>query len=278
MGSPWEVDIWDADVPDSLASEVTDFLDSFNVVYSRFRDDSLIAQLATESGRVTVPADFTQMMRMFFKLYEVTGGKMNPLIGQSLSDAGYDKAYSLNPKDDIAETPALPEVLHIIDDQTIELSRPVLIDLGAIGKGYAVDKLVALLQQRGLQSFVVNGSGDMRHIGDHVLTVGLEHPDDSTKVIGTIELQNGSLASSGSNRRAWENYHHILDPETNSSPDYIRASWVRAQTATEADLIATALFLVAPEVLQDSYDFEYVLINQELRIKKSDGWGGLLFS
>lgn len=277
MGSPWEVDIWDAHIPDRVTENVINYLDTFNATYSRFSDTSLIAKLSQQAGRHTVPTDFVNMMRMLMKLNDVSEGKINPLIGQSLSDAGYDKNYSLKERDTIAQTPLLSDVVKIIDDQTIELARPALIDLGAIGKGYAVDALVELLQGMGVQSCVVNGSGDMRHVGMSEFIVGLEHPDDATKVIGTTKLLNSAIASSGSNRRAWRSFHHILDPETNTSPEYIRASWVRARTATEADLIATALFLVPPEQLFGSYDFEYLLLNHELRVKKSVGWTGELF-
>jgi thiamine biosynthesis lipoprotein len=277
MGSPWEIDLW-TDLPkEPLHERVVDFLESFNNTYSRFRDDALIAQLRTTSGHIRVPQDFVKMIRMYIKIYTITDGLMNPLIGQSLSDVGYDKDYSLRPRDVIAQTPDLVSAIQIIDDTHIYLREPVLVDLGAIGKGYAVDLLVQLLKGEGVLSGVVNGSGDMFHWGELPLEVGLEHPGDASKVIGTIPLQNAAIASSSSNRRAWAHYHHILDPHTNTSPDSIMASWVRSSTTAEADLLATALFLVPPEALQKAYSFEYVLVNKELRYKTSAGWQGTLF-
>lgn len=274
MGCPWEIDIWDAEIPENVDKKVIDLLDSFNATYSRFRNDSLVARFACESGRIVVPRDCVTMLRIYQGLYEASDGRMNPLIGQTLSDAGYDAQYSLTPKVKLAQTPPFEEVITIIDDETIELTQPVLIDFGALGKGYAVDLVVQFLASLCLTSYVVNGSGDMRHVGQYPLTVGLEHPDDERQIVGTIELTNRSLASSGSNRRVWGMYHHILDPHNQMSPDFITSTWVHAHDAATADIIATALFLVTPEVLQEKYSFEYVLLNKDGYAKISTGWPG----
>ena len=281
MGSPWRVTIWDdlsSATIRSLERKIQSYLDSFDATYSRFSNTSFIAQLARTHGEMSVPAECVTMLRTYVDMCELTNGLFNPLIGQTLSDMGYDQSYSLKPKEKIMQPPHLPDVINIIDDTTIHLSRPVVIDLGAIGKGFAVDALYQILYDAGLETYTVDGSGDMRHIGAHPMTVGLEHPKDTTKVIGTASLHNASMASSSSNRRRWATYHHIINPRTRRSPKIIEATWVCHVEATLADALATALFLVPPEVLLEKYIFEYVILNQDMKVKKSSGWDVQLFT
>ena len=281
MGSPWEVDIWD-DIDDACAQKLDQrigtYLDSFNHTYSRFSNNSLVSKLSCTQGIVTVPQECVEMLRIYIKLFEITQGLFNPLIAQTLSDMGYDKDYSLKPKKELTQTPIFSDVVTVIDDTTISLSQPALIDIGAVGKGYAVDAIFKLLQSEGIQNFLVNGSGDMRHSGKLSAHIGLEHPDNVEKIIGTLVIQNTSIASSGSNRRRWADYHHIIDPHKNISPDYIKATWVQTESAAVADALATVLFLVPPDILQDTFEFTYVIVNKDMKVKKSPDWDVELFS
>src|SRR5690606_19289386 len=115
----------------------------------------------------------------------------------------------------------------------------------------------------------VNGSGDISYSGNEVIKVGLEHPKDQTKIIGVVDLTKGSMCSSGSNRRSWGKYHHIIDPDSLASTTEIIASWVIAPSATIADALATALFLSPPEAFASEFDFEYLLLNKNMKVKRS---------
>jgi FAD:protein FMN transferase len=280
MGSPWEVDVFDC--PDSehgeIARLVRQYLDEFESTYSRFKSDSLIASFRNTSGIIEVPQTCMKMLNVCFDLYHATHGLFNPCIAQSLEDLGYDADYSLKRQTEVALPPLLDEVIKRVSDTEIELISPVALDFGAVGKGCAVDELVTLLHDRGLSQFVINGSGDMRHIGSDGIRVGLEHPEDPNKAIGICDLHNQAIACSGSNRRVWQNHHHIIDPKTLLSPDYIISTWVVTESALYADALATTLFLVPPEDLQQICSFEYVLVNKDMRVVYSQGWSGEVFS
>lgn len=280
MGTSWEVTIWDDVDPTvftALRASILAQSQEFDETYSRFKKDSLIWELTQKTGVIEVPKDLVAMLRIYEKLYRLSGEILNPLVGFALSDLGYDAEYSLTPKDTVRPVPNFNAALSIIDDTHIELRESVLIDLGALGKGFFVDKIALYLKGQGLTRFLVNGSGDIYYSGAGTpLRAGLEHPADPRKVIGIIEITDGALCASASNRRKWDKYHHTLNPKTLTSPEEIVATWVRADSAALADGLCTCLFMTEPERYTE-LGFEYCLLNPAYAIKRSAGFLAELF-
>ena len=280
MGTKWKITVWDAlqnDELKDLESEVKRRSKAFESTYSRFDRSSLVWSLAERRGVAAVPRDLVAMLRLYEKFERLSEGKFTPLVGFSLSDMGYDKEYSFEPKKTIRPVPKFSDALRIVDDEHIELFHSTLIDVGALGKGYFVDAIAALLRERGYKRFLVDGSGDVFYEGDgQTLRCGLEHPADATKVIGVLTITGGAFCGSASNRRRWHEYHHIIDPQSLSSPQHILATWVQASTAAEADALATCVFLCAPEKFS-SCSFEYCILNDKYAVKRSAGFGAELF-
>ncbi len=288
MGTSWEITIWDEMEDAALADlrhEIFEMSDAFDKVYSRFIRTSLVWKIAKKAGTYEVPEDFMKMLQMYIDLYEPSEKKLNPLVGFTISDLGYDDAYSLMEKETVRPTPDLLDtvIFNVLEGHLsrfmIETKEPVLFDFGALGKGYFVDKLAVYLRSKNLERFLVNGSGDIYYFGSEPIDVGLEHPDDPSRVIGTVSMTEGSMCASGINRRMWAGHHHVIDPQVNSSTGKeILATWVIAATAALADALASCLFFVPPEKLADAgYRFEYVILNKEYKVKKSDGWKGEFF-
>jgi thiamine biosynthesis lipoprotein len=213
------------------------------------------------------------MLRTYRELNRATGGKINPCIGFTISDVGYDATYSFEEKVHIRKTPQFHDAITIEDDTHITIHEKVLLDLGALGKGYIIDTLFEFLRSEGLTHFLVDGSGDIRYTSlDHPITCGLENPFDTTQVIGTFTMTEGALCASATNRRRWGNdKHHYIDPRTGESPKDIVSTWVFAQNATIADGLASALFFVAPEALSQ-WEFEYAIVNNQQQLKNSAGF------
>lgn len=280
MGTHFEITIWDLigkDEFDRLKSEIIKSSQMFDKTYSRFRQDSLVSKIAETSGKFFVPLDFTKMLQMYFDLYEISERTLNPLVGQFLEDLGYDKNYSLKRKGKLSKIQDLLESVEIIDLTTIETKKPLLFDFGALGKGYFVDKIANYLNEHGIERFLVNGSGDIYYKGREPIQVGLEHPNDASKVIGSIDMTTGAMCASAGNRRKWGKFHHIIDPRTLTSADEIIATWVIADNAALSDALATCLFFVAPENFEPKYKFEYLILNKDMKVKRSRGFSAELF-
>jgi thiamine biosynthesis lipoprotein len=156
---------------------------------------------------------------------------------------------------------------------TLMMKKPALLDVGAAGKGYLIDLVADVIGAHGISTFLIDAGGDILHRsarGERI-RVGFEHPDDTSQVIGVVALGDESIAGSAGNRRAWGNYHHIIDPDTLSSPTHIRATWAIAQTTLLSDMLTTALYFVDPKVLLPHFSFEYLILFEDLSIERSEG-------
>lgn len=234
-----------------------DRVESFDRTWSRFRDDSLVSRIAAAPGAWRFPAEAPALFDLYRRLYTATDGAMSPLVGQTLESLGYDRAYSLRPSATPAPVPAWDDAV-AWDGEALTTVRPVVLDVGAAGKGYLVDLVTAMIVDAGHEDAIVDGSGDLRHVGTGTMAVGLEHPLDTTKAIGIARVE-AAICSSATNRRVWgSGIHHVIDATTGLPTSRVIATWAIAATALEADGLATALFFTDPARLAAEFDFTYV--------------------
>lgn len=281
IGTHWQIDIQDdlsQEAEVVLLQKINDRIAEFDFNYSRFRGDSLVTKMSKESGVFGLPDDADLMITLYKKMYEVTGGLVTPLIGQVLIDAGYDANYSLSPKQ-LTKPKKWQEVI-IWENPNLTLIEPAMLDFGAAGKGYLVDIVCEVIEDFGVTSYCVDAGGDMhyKNTNGEKFKVGLEHPLDKTMVIGVTEILNQSLCGSAGNRRKWADFHHIINPDTLSSPKDILAVWTIAETTILADILTTGLFFVSPEILQEHFKFDYLIIYSDLSMQKSDGFNAEIFT
>jgi thiamine biosynthesis lipoprotein len=280
IGTKWWIGIYQPlshAVLSEVQTTIQERIETFDKTYSRFRDDSLVSRIAQKAGRYELPHDSQALFTLYRQLYDSSDGLVTPLIGQVLSDAGYDAVYSLQPGE-LATPPAWDDVMTYRDSVLIT-TWPVLLDFGAAGKGYLVDIIAELLQAAGISKFCIDGSGDVRCQGLNTpLTIGLENPHNPNEAIGTAQLYNQAICGSAGNRRAWGNYHHIMNPQSLSAVQEVRAVWAVAETALVADGLATALFFVDPQKLQADFDFACCVVYDDSTARCSPNFPGELFS
>lgn len=277
IGTQWRIET-EAPLPESLAAAVADRIEAFDRTWSRFRDDSLVARIAASPGTWRLPAEAGPLFDVYRSLYEATDGAVSPLVGRSLERLGYDSAYSLRPSGAAAPAPAWDDAF-AWDGESLTTHAPVVLDVGAAGKGYLVDLVSTLLRDAGLTEFVVDASGDIVHVGAGVTRVGLEHPLDPSKAIGIARLANGALCASASNRRAWGNgLHHVVDATTGLPTSSVIATWVMAPTALVADGLATGLFFADAASFSALGRFDWVRMFSTGRVEHSADFDGELFA
>ena len=163
-------------------------------------------------------------------------------------------------------------------DGTLTTVAPVVLDVGAAGKGYLVDLVSTVLAESGIEAFVVDASGDIRIVGPGVTRVALEHPLDASKAIGVAQLRHGALCASASNRRSWgDGLHHVIDATTGLPTSHVIATWVMAPTALIADGLATGLFFAEASRFAGLGDFSWVRMFSTGRVQHSPDFDGELF-
>lgn len=278
IGTHWQVDI---DTPINLTKKsellnvIKERIELFDKTYSRFRTDSLVYRASQKAGTYIFPSDFIPLISLYDNLYKITDGEVTPLIGNVLSDAGYDAEYSLKTKK-LHKPKNWKDVLEV-RGQSLTVKSPVILDFGAAGKGYLIGIIGKLLEENNINSFCIDAGGDILTKQDKPLRVGLENPIDTKQVIGVIPIHNQSICASAGNRRKWGNFHHIINPKTLKPIEHILSTWIVADTALLADGLATAIFFTPPKILQMYYNFEYLLLFPDFTIEKSAGFAAEFF-
>jgi FAD:protein FMN transferase len=246
LGTTWWIEVFDeiaAERREGLAQSISTLLSSIETRFSRFRTNSLVGQLNMQRAVVTNDQDFATLITIGRTMYRQTRGAFNVLIGDELLARGYDHEYSLTATNRLV-TIGNPLIDLDYTDQAWRLDVGHL-DLGGIGKGWAIDQVVELLRNEGLQEFLINGGGDMYGTTEYggPITIYLEHPTEAETYIGTTTIKNQGFAASSSHKRRWvtaaSTTSHIV-----GDTEMIDASFVIAADAVTADTLATTALLL----------------------------------
>ena len=197
-------------------------------------------------------------------------------------------------KVDAGELPTAQEIndtLNLVNYENITIQNDTIafavegmaVTLGGIAKGYAVDRAVSVLKDRGYENGFVNAGGDGSYFGTKpdgsFWRVGLRNPDNKTNAIVILEISNMSVATSGNYERYFNEsarLSHISDPRTGYSSQNLISATVIANSAMEADALATAIFVLGPihgmELIEKIDNSECLVITPERQILKSSGF------
>jgi thiamine biosynthesis lipoprotein len=205
---------------------------------SRFLDTSDLAVLnrAAGCGPVLVSPTLCAVTEDALAAARATDGMFDPTLGTVLAHLGYDRPFPLvSPFVDEAVPALVPPHCagawrDIVVDAaacTIALPAGVALDLGGIGKGWTVDRVVRQLQGvRGVRGGLVNAGGDLRVWGAAPedapeWIVGVEDPQDLDRDCATLAVRDRAVATSSIAFRRWKRgehwIHHVLDPRTGRS-------------------------------------------------------------
>jgi len=279
IGTAWRIESA-TDIDRDLREAIESRIETFDKTWSRFRDDSLISTIARQAGSWELPAEAEALFGFYRELYERSSGRVTPLVGRTLEALGYDRAYTLAPAP--GERPAIPawDDAFSFREGLLHAPQPVLIDIGAAGKGLLVDLVVELLLEAGHHNAIVDASGDMRRVDTtgSFERVALENPANPALAIGVAHLGVGALAASGTNRRRWgEGLHHVLDGVTGIPTTGRVASFVHAPTAMVADGIATALLIDSPDRYSGIDGVSWVVMAENGAVEHSEDFPGEVF-
>jgi thiamine biosynthesis lipoprotein len=279
IGTTWRIDS-SRDVDESTRAGIARIVSDFDRTWSRFRDDSVVADIARTSGEYRLPPEAKPLFDFYEALYSHTQGRITPLVGSVLEHLGYDRAYSLTPQS--GAQPPIPAWENAVSftNGILSVPKPVVLDIGAAGKGLLVDLVASYLTDHGHTECVVDASGDMkRHTtGATTERVALENPTNPARAVGVVELGHSALAASGTNRRRWSaTLHHVIDGITGIPTTGVQASWVLAAVAMVADGCATALLVAEPETIARHFDIEWAIMTDNGQMRSSDNFPGELF-
>jgi len=139
--------------------------------------------------------------------------------------------------------------------RTVRLRRPgMALGFGGIAKGYALDRMRAILRGDGVRDFVLYSGGQVLAEGaraGRLWRVGVQHPRDPDGLLGVLRVTGASVSTGGDYEHFFlhggRRYHHVLDPRTGWPVEHTSSVTVVAESALDADALDTALFAMAPE-------------------------------
>lgn len=223
----------------------------FNEQYSRFRPDSQISILNRERILQNPSDECRELLTYGKRLYLESETTFNFLTGHLQEARGYDATYSFTPNESVDQTTCNPLIDIEISEERIVLHCGN-VDLGGYGKGWLIDKLKDDLHAHTIEHFLINGGGDMYATSDargEAITVYLEHPTKAGTYVAETTILNQGFAASSPFKRQWKHgdttYSHII---TEGDVPKL-ASFVKAPTATLADVFGTVSLLLTEEKL-----------------------------
>ena len=248
---------------------------------SRFEADSELMQLTAQVG-VPVPVSdmLYQIVQFALAVAETSGGAFDPTIGREMETRGFNREHRTG-KPVRTDLPSGGPVTYRDVDldpgrTTITLCRPMILDLGAVAKGFAVDMAACALAP--FRNFAIDAGGDL-YLGGHnpdgaPWSVGIRHPRQDRELIDAVRVSDGAVCTSGD----YEHDRHILDPRTGAPATGVASVTVVAPTAMLADALATAAFVLGPADglrLLDAQGVEGLIVSPTLECDATKGWKGV---
>lgn len=233
--------------------------------FSRTKEGSELYQVNhREESSVTLSDDLAWVVQEGIDFYGISEGAFDITIAPLLELWDFKSKDAVVPDEELIRAAA-----ERVDGSAIHLSGNVLtfdredteIDLGALAKGYAADKLKAYLLEEGVESAMINLGGNVLAIGakadESPWKVGVQRPfAERGETSEVLEVKDKSVVSSGIYERYFEQegvlYHHILNPDTGYPVDTVFSQvTIISESSLLGDALSTVCLLVGPEKAEE---------------------------
>lgn len=239
-------------------------------------------QLLEMTGEFSAAPSVLEVIVVAKKLAAQSQQLFNPAIGKLIALWGFhsNKRPEIAPSDEaiqalLKQHPTLEDVK--INGFRMSNNNPaVKIDLGGVAKGFAIDRLLTYLKQRGINNALIDTGGDLKVIGKHdkrAWKVAIRDPRQKKEIVASLDLNDNEAAfTSGDYERFFKNkgkinkdkhFHHIIDPRTGYPAIGTQSVTVLHNNASTADAAATALFIAGPKdwiKIAKAMGIKYVLL------------------
>jgi len=225
---------------------------------SKYKPDSEIFKL-NEQGKVVASLDTMYVLRKSKEFWIITDGALDISVGPLLDLWGFtQKKYLLPTRAQInAVLPRIGCDKIILNDENnlVEFKVPGMkVDLGAVAKGFAVDRAVRELRERGIKSCLINAGGQIYCLGDRFgkpWVIAIQNPREPD-ILEPMEVKNQAVSTSGDYEQFFmvgnKRYCHIFNPKTGYPADSgIVSATVIAKDNFTADALSTAIFVLGKE-------------------------------
>ena len=294
MGTLWTVEVR-AEHPAQALDRAFAKIRRLDGTLSTYKPDSEISALNRDAGGrgVFLSAETRELLGRALAPARTSEGAFDPTVGSLMRAWGF-RTLDYRMPDEATLEAARARVgfryLHLEASGRDRIDKPgVEVDLGAIGKGFAVDRALAILREAGATAGRVDAGGNQGVFGPPrfgaVWQFGIRHPRREGSLLGVLALASGSISTSGDAERGfWHDgvrYGHVVDPRTGQPVRGCLSVTVTGPSAEVADALSTTLYVLGPdrgisylERLQ-GYAASWILPGQEAdhwRVRSSPGF------
>jgi thiamine biosynthesis lipoprotein len=294
MGSIAKITVYAEDLDDSAFSQsfqrIQEIEDKMTI--NKNTPESEIIKLNNLAGE-----DFVQLSPDTFFVLEkgkyysrLSGGKFDITIGPIVKLWNIDTENATIPSSEIIQ-----QKLPLVDFTKLELNKAnykagllekdMIVDLGAIAKGYAADEVAKILSSKGIKHALINIGGNIQTIGTKpdgsYWRLGLQDPyKPKNEYMAIVKLNNQSLVSSGTYEKFLEidgeKYHHLIDPQTGypAETELVSVSII-TESSIDADALSTSVFLLGLEdgmnLVENLAGVEAIFVTSDKKVFVSKG-------
>ena len=289
MGTTIRVELWHADPRQALEASNQVFAEMRRIdrLMSPFKTDSELSAInvSTSKEPVKVSSELFQLIKTSKRISDMSGG----IFDISFSSVGYLYDYRAGKKPTDLQIKRLVGSINYraikLDETNSSISLEhggMKLDLGGIGKGYAVDRSIEILRNLHIQHAIVTAGGDSRVLGDHRgrdWVVGIQAPRNRSVVATAIPLTDAAISTSGDYERFFiedgVRFHHIINPKTGDSARLVQSASVIGPESTIADALSTTVFILGVkrgiELIETLPEYDVIFIDQHSKLHFSSG-------
>lgn len=263
MGTLLEITVYSADAREALASLSGSFeeVSRLENLMSTFVEESEVSRLNRSGGKgpIEVSPDLVEIIGLAGELSWATGGAFDITVAPLLSLWEEAKSSGRLPGKEEREEARSRVGMGLLERNTQMncvrlLKEGMEIDLGGIGKGYALDRVLAILKSHGIRRALLNFGGNILAMGspaDAPWEIGIRDPLSPGKCVAALRLAGGAVSTSADYERGIEiggtRYSHIIDPRTGEPARGLLSVTVIDSSAARADALSTALYVMGRE-------------------------------
>ncbi len=288
--------------PLDLQSEIDSVFRVVNNSMSTYIPGSDISKINQGDSTVHVDQMFREVFELSKDVYEESNGYFDPTVGVLVDAWGFGPGQQIEMDssrvDSLLEYVGFDKVKITGDSRIKKLDARIRFDFNAVAKGYAIDRLGKLLDDRDLDHYLIEVGGELLARGENRQkkkrwVVGIDDPQatDERRLMRTIYLEDRAMASSGNYRKfridsiTGEKFVHTIDPKTGFTKNSkVLSATVLADNCARADAFATAFMamdLVASKAIleeEDELDAYIIYLDNggEIREFMTDGFSDLL--
>jgi thiamine biosynthesis lipoprotein len=246
-------------------------------ICSRFNPESEVMQLLNHIGEPVEVSDILfEAIRFAYEVAKLTKGIFDPTVGFALESDGFNRHYltgnHMKSNLDLQTPVSYKDIVLNSENKSVLLKKPLILDLGAVAKGFAIDLAAKALSQ--FEGYLVDAGGDIYAGGlneeDEFWSIGIRHPINTEDTSYTLKVSDMAVCTSGNYERVSpkdKNKQHIINPSTGKTAKKSISSTVLAPFAMMADAFSTAAFILGEKdaiKLLEEHEINGIIISQSL--------------